>query len=110
MLKALGDQFEAASKRYAAANEVERDPDWFVLKMHEEIGELTQVWNKLTNRGRKHGRSEEELKLALADETADLLGHVLLFAHQNGLDLSAAIERKWRFRLEAPSDNSADQA
>jgi hypothetical protein len=29
-----------------------------------------------------------------------VLGHVLLFAEANGLDLSAAIERKWRFSLE----------
>ena len=98
MLKILRDQFEEASAKYAAANGLERDPDWFVLKMHEEIGELTQIWNKLSGRGRRHGRSEEELRKALADETADLLGHVLLFAKQNNLDLSAAIERKWHFQ------------
>ncbi|MGE8585144.1 MAG: pyrophosphatase, partial [Agrobacterium tumefaciens] len=40
---------------------------------------------------------EEEMKLDLADETADLLGHVLLLAHYNGLDIEASIERKWRF-------------
>jgi NTP pyrophosphatase (non-canonical NTP hydrolase) len=27
-----------------------------------------------------------------------VLGHVLLFAHNNGIDLAAAIERKWKFR------------
>jgi NTP pyrophosphatase (non-canonical NTP hydrolase) len=98
MLKILKSQFEEASASYAEANGLERDPDWFVLKMHEEIGELTQIWNKLSGRGRRHGRSEEELKRALADETADLLGHVLLFAERNGLDLASAIERKWHFR------------
>jgi NTP pyrophosphatase (non-canonical NTP hydrolase) len=98
MLRDLQRRFEAASAGYAAANGLTRDPDWFVLKMHEEIGELTQVWNKLSGRGRRHGRSEAELRASLADETADLLGHVLLFAEQNGLDLAAAIERKWRFR------------
>ena len=30
--------------------------------------------------------------------TADMLGHVLLFARANGIDLAAAVERKWRFR------------
>jgi NTP pyrophosphatase (non-canonical NTP hydrolase) len=34
----------------------------------------------------------------LADETADLLGHLLLFAHRNDIDLAAAIERKWLFK------------
>jgi NTP pyrophosphatase (non-canonical NTP hydrolase) len=34
----------------------------------------------------------------LADETADVLGHLLLFARRNDIDLAAAIERKWLFR------------
>ncbi|SHF76914.1 NTP pyrophosphatase, house-cleaning of non-canonical NTPs [Kaistia soli DSM 19436] len=104
MISILEKQFERASAAYAAANGVERDPDWFVLKLVEEMGELTQVWNKLQGRGRRHGRSEEELKQALADETADLFGHVLLFAGQNGVDLDAAILRKWRFH---PDENDA---
>ncbi|MDR6291909.1 MULTISPECIES: hypothetical protein [Inquilinus] len=98
MLDRLRDQFEEASLKYSEANGLTRDPDWFVLKLHEELGELTQVWNRLTGRGRTHGRSEAELREALTDETADLLGHVLLFARHNRLDLAAAIERKWRFR------------
>jgi NTP pyrophosphatase (non-canonical NTP hydrolase) len=98
MLSALKAQFEQASVRYADANGLKRDPDWFVLKLQEEIGELTQIWNKLSGRGRRQGRSDEELRQALADETADVLGHILLFAEQNNLDLAAAIERKWLFR------------
>src|SRR5262245_22519975 len=102
MLDALQAQFDESSARYAAANGIGRDADWFVLKLAEEVGELTQVWNRLSGRGRRHGRSEEELRQALADETADLLGHVLLFARRNGIDLAQAIERKWRFRPGAP--------
>ncbi|MDL2401089.1 pyrophosphatase [Rhizobium mayense] len=97
MLSSLIQQFEKASAAYAAANGLERDGDWFVLKLLEEMGELTQIWNKTTGRGRRKGMSDEELATALADETADVLGHVLLFAHRNGLDLAAAVERKWRF-------------
>lgn len=63
------------------------------------MGELTQAWNKLSGRGRTHGKSEDELVSQMADETADLLGHVLLFAHRHNLDLSSAIERKWRFQV-----------
>jgi NTP pyrophosphatase (non-canonical NTP hydrolase) len=44
------------------------------------------------------GQSVEDLQRALSDETADLLGHILLFAEQNHIDLAAAIERKWKFR------------
>tara|TARA_R110000824_G_scaffold137637_1_gene301929 strand:- start:41405 stop:41716 length:312 start_codon:yes stop_codon:yes gene_type:complete len=93
----LAGQFEEASKRYAAANGITRNDDWFILKLQEELGELTQIWMKLTDRGRKRGLNESELREALADETADLLGHILLFAGRNGVDLAPAIARKWRF-------------
>jgi NTP pyrophosphatase (non-canonical NTP hydrolase) len=97
-LAALTAQFEAASQTYAADNAIDRDPDWFVLKLQEELGELTQAWMKLTGRGRPRGASDEDLRTALADETADLLGHVLLFANAQGVDLDKAIERKWLFK------------
>ncbi|MGF6176980.1 NTP pyrophosphatase (non-canonical NTP hydrolase) [Ensifer sp. 4252] len=71
-----------------------------MLKMQEEIGELTQTWNKATGRGRRHGKSLDDLQTDMADEAADLLGHVLLFAHQNDLDLVAAIKRKWKFQVQ----------
>lgn len=98
MLDDLQRRFEEASRLYAGANGIVRDPDWFLLKLHEEVGELTQAWNRLSGRGRAGGRSEEERRRDLEDETADVLGHVLLFAHAHGIDLAAAIERKWRFR------------
>lgn len=98
MLLSMMRQFEAASQKYADENGIARDPFWFMLKLQEEVGEVTQAWNRLTGRGRSRGRCEEEMKRDLADETADLLGHVLLLAHRNGLDLENAIERKWRFK------------
>jgi NTP pyrophosphatase (non-canonical NTP hydrolase) len=97
-LAALTAQFEAASQAYAADNGITRDPDWFVLKLQEELGELTQAWMKLTARGRPRGASEADLRTALADETADLLGHILLFANAQGVDIDAAIGRKWMFK------------
>ncbi|MDK4705399.1 MULTISPECIES: pyrophosphatase [unclassified Rhizobium] len=101
MLKDLMTQFERASASYAADNGMERDDDWFVLKLQEEMGELVQIWNRITGRGRRKGMSDADLATALADETADVLGHILLFAHRNGLDLPAAVERKWLFRPQA---------
>ncbi|MBN8950425.1 MULTISPECIES: pyrophosphatase [unclassified Rhizobium] len=98
MLNDLMKQFEAASVTYAADNGLERDDDWFVLKLQEEMGELIQIWNRITGRGRRKGMSDADLATALANETADVLGHILLFAHRNGLDLPGAIERKWLFR------------
>lgn len=104
MLRELSDKFEDASRAYARANGIERDPDWFLLKLQEEMGELTQAWNRIRGRGRRKGRSDEDLSRDLADETADVLGHILLFAHQNGLDLGAAVKRKWLFSPEGDHD------
>jgi NTP pyrophosphatase (non-canonical NTP hydrolase) len=98
MLRQLMDDFETASRRYADHHGIVRDPDWFMLKLHEEVGELTQSWNRLRGRGLAKGRSEEEIRRDLADEAADVLGHILLFARANDIDLAAAVERKWRFR------------
>ncbi len=97
-MRDLMDQFETVSAAYAETYGVERDGDWFLLKLLEETGELTQAANRLSGRARPKGRSPEELRGALADETADLLGHVLLFARHHDIDLDGAIERKWRFR------------
>ncbi|QWW68610.1 MazG nucleotide pyrophosphohydrolase domain-containing protein [Rhizobium sp. WYJ-E13] len=101
MLQRLADQFETSSSTYASANGIERDADWFLLKLQEEMGELTQAWNRLTGRGRAKGRSREEMERDLADETADILGHLLLFARRHDIDLATAVERKWKFKLEA---------
>ncbi|MCF3640163.1 pyrophosphatase [Rhizobium sp. TRM95111] len=98
MIRALAESFEAASARYAAERDIARDGDWFLLKLQEEAGELTQVANRLSGRSPAKGHSPEDLRRLLADETADLLGHILLFARHHDVDLAAAIERKWRFR------------
>jgi NTP pyrophosphatase (non-canonical NTP hydrolase) len=104
MLDELARRFEQASTRYADEHGIERDADWFLLKLQEEMGELTQAWNRISGRGRRKGRSDHDMARDLADETADVLGHILLFAHRNQLDLAAAIERKWLF---SPDDVSA---
>ena len=104
-LLSLANRFEQASHTYAADNNIARSDEWFVLKMQEELGELTQVWMKWAGHGRRKGLTSEELHHELANETADLLGHVLLFAQKNNIDLRAAITRKWRFDPEAPPEN-----
>lgn len=106
MLRALEDQFQSASDSYATHYGIDRDPDWYLLKLMEEAGEVTQVWNKLQNRGRRRGATDEALRTDLADELADLLGMVLLMSRQNGVDLAAAVERKWHFRPALPDTAS----
>ncbi|MDF1849042.1 MAG: pyrophosphatase [Parvibaculaceae bacterium] len=105
-LISLTTRFEQASKKYAADNGITRTEEWFTLKMQEELGELTQAWMKWAGHGRRKGKSEAALHHDMSDETADLLGHVLLFARQHNIDLEAAISRKWRFDPTTDAPNS----
>ncbi|CDZ44860.1 Hypothetical protein NGAL_HAMBI1189_06180 [Neorhizobium galegae bv. officinalis] len=43
MLGKLTEQFEAASADYAETHGMVRDSGWFLLKLQEEMGELTQA-------------------------------------------------------------------
>ena len=81
-----------------------RDDDGFILKPVEEVGELTQACNRVSGRTRAKSLDDAALRKAMEDETADLLGHVLLFAHRHRLDLDAAIQRKWRFSPTGAED------
>ena len=101
MLDELQARFDKASLSYCDIHGLARDRDWVMLKLLEEIGELTQLWNTKTGRGRDKGLSETELKTAMSDEVADSLGMLLILAHIYDLDLTSAIKRKWRFD---PSD------
>lgn len=94
-LSELSGLVAAVSDIYAARNGIRRDDDWFVLKLQEELGELTAEYLKGTGRGRLKGASPEAVEEALADEAADLLATLLLFAHHKGIDLDTALQRKW---------------
>ena len=83
------------SDTYASRNDIVRDHDWCVLKLQEELGELTAEYLKKTGRGRLKGASAETIRDALEDEAADVLATLLLFAAKNHIDLEAALERKW---------------
>lgn len=94
-LSALADRLERISVDYAEREGFTRDDDWFLLKLGEELGELTQVVLARTGRGKDRGWDAAEVEARLAQECADLLGHVLLLARRHDVDLDAAVEDKW---------------
>ena len=94
-LSELTDLVAEVSDIYAANNNIARDDEWYVLKLQEELGELTAEYLKTTGRGRTKGADASAIRRALEDEAADVLATLLLFAHKNGIDLDAALERKW---------------
>jgi NTP pyrophosphatase (non-canonical NTP hydrolase) len=94
-LAELSDAVEAVSVRYARVAAITRDRDWFLLKLQEEVGELTAEALRATGRGRVDGLTPERIRTRLADEAADVLGQLLLVARHYDIDLEAALKRKW---------------
>ncbi|KKC35580.1 hypothetical protein WH87_16150 [Devosia epidermidihirudinis] len=94
-LSELADKLALVSDIYAERFEIERSADWYLLKLQEELGELTAEHLKGTGRGRLKGADAAEIRVALEDEAADVLAMLLLFARHNKIDLDAALARKW---------------
>jgi NTP pyrophosphatase (non-canonical NTP hydrolase) len=97
-LKQLADEVETVSRMYAERNRFDRDATWLLLKLQEEVGELTQAFLRKTGQGRAKGLSPDELSRSFRTELADVLGHVLLLARHEGIDLQAEVEAKWLSR------------
>lgn len=89
-LRAAQTEVEAISRAYARIHGIDRTDDWLLLKLGEEIGELTQAHLAQTGRSRRSATEAD-----VADELADVLAHVLLIAERRGVDLSSALESKW---------------
>lgn len=96
-LKQLADQLEQVSQIYAQNWNIERDANWFILKLQEEIGELTQSYLMLTGKARAKGKSAEEIQAEFNEEIADVFCHTLLLARFYAIDLEKEVEGKWLY-------------
>ena len=94
-LSGLSDAAEQISDIYAGKYAIDRDDDWFLLKLQEELGELAQAHLRLSARGR--GAATEQDR---ADEAADVLCMLLLYCRRFGIDPEEAVRRKWLSWLE----------
>lgn len=93
------------SDMYVRETGVVRDDDWYALKIQEELGELIAEHLRLTGRGRRKGLDDTQIADARNDEAADLLAMLLLYARHNGIDIEAALERKWFSYLRADKES-----
>lgn len=75
---------------YAAEHGIERSADWALLKVQEELGELTAEHLRMSGRARGAADAGK-----LGDEAADVLGMLLIYCDRAGIDLETAVERKW---------------
>lgn len=90
----LLQQIKLISKNYREKFNIEGSDDMLLLKIQEELGEMTQAYLGATNRNRSTD-SQEVLNQNLADELADVFCLLLLFADRNSVNIEEAIEKKW---------------
>ena len=83
---------------YAAEHGIDRSGDWALLKLQEELGELTAEHLRIS--GRARGQADAK---AQADEAADVLGMLLIYCDRAGIDIEQAMQRKWLHWLEKDS-------
>jgi NTP pyrophosphatase (non-canonical NTP hydrolase) len=88
-----GAAVESVSQTYAAKFGINRTDVWFLLKLQEELGELTQAFVNLKGMSKDRGHSDADKRTAFAH--ACVLAHVLLLAQNEGVDLERAISAKW---------------
>ena len=94
-IEELADRGERVSAIYAERCNINRDADWYALKLQEEAGELVAEYLRGSGRGRTGDRSPEAIRTALENEAADLMAQLLLFCRNNAIDVEAALDRKW---------------
>ncbi len=93
-IHALTEKIEKRSEAYAEKFNFERDKDWFILKLQEEVGELIQSYLMLQGKARQKGKSPEVIQDEFEGEVADVLAHVLLVARHFHVDLDKLFEEK----------------
>ena len=94
-LKTLQTSVLRISDIYAREHAIDRDRDWALLKLQEELGELTVEHLRMSGRARGAADAAK-----LGDEAADVLGMLLIYCDRAGIDLEQAMQRKWLHWLE----------
>ncbi|MDE1157990.1 MAG: hypothetical protein PW791_06880 [Neorhizobium sp.] len=94
----LSDRIGQIGDLYARVHEISRSPDWYLLKLTEELGELTAEHLLLDGRAKNasgDANDRHKMREALENEAADLFGQLVLYLRANEIDIEAAIEKKW---------------
>ena len=94
-IKDLSEEVEKISLIYSKKFDIDRDGNWFILKLQEELGELIQSYLMMIKQGRHKGKSPEEIEDNFRKEVADVFSHVLLLAKFYKIDLEKEVEEKW---------------
>jgi NTP pyrophosphatase (non-canonical NTP hydrolase) len=96
----LTQNLTAISDLYSKRFSIERTPEWYLIKIQEELGELASAYLKLTGRARTEGVTVNDLKKNFEEEIADVLAMTMLFAKSQDVDIEKALREKWYKHLE----------
>lgn len=98
----LSRSVQRISDIYAREHAIDRDKagagDWALLKVQEELGELTAEHLRMS--GRARGAADHD---KLGDEAADVLGMLLIYCQAADIDIETAMQRKWLKWLDQPA-------
>lgn len=95
-LAILNTQIATASERNADDFGIRRSDDSAMMKLPDDLGELTKAHLRRTGRTQVAASvAPEALQEAFKDKLADVVGTAMLLASVGQLDLDAALERKW---------------
>ncbi|MFJ6679638.1 hypothetical protein ACIQLK_11030 [Microbacterium sp. NPDC091382] len=102
-IAALGDEVEAVSAFYAERHDITRTDDWLMLmlKLGEEVGELTKAYLARCGWARDRGRTEDQLRDDFRAELSDVLARVLLIMHRFNIDRRASRSHEARVKAGA---------
>ena len=75
---------------YRARFDAPGSTEFVLLKLTEELGELTGAWLQSQGQGRGSATASD-----VENELADVLGFLLVFAAKEGIDPATALRQKW---------------
>ncbi|MDR3471517.1 MAG: hypothetical protein P4M09_07480 [Devosia sp.] len=104
----LSERIGRVGELYASVHGIERSPDWYLLKLQEELGELTAEHLLLGGRARPAADGSAGTREQLENEAADLFGQLVLYLRANGIDIESAIERKWLRHLDKYAETAGE--
>lgn len=96
-LKQMALHCEKAWSEYAEKFQIHRDDVFYLLKMQEELGELTRGFLEIRGSEKKRTAALDELKKRFAFDVASVVGNALILALHFGIvdDLETEIKKKF---------------
>jgi hypothetical protein len=75
--------------------DVDIDSDWYVMRLQEELTDLTKKYLAMTGRTSEGISSQDHAKKEFSNEISDVLCLTLLLADRCKINLKDSIQRKW---------------